>query len=470
MSDQPPLDPHDLFGIESNLKEENPRTPERSSRPISSFGPVPLFSPPLVKHEGGADELPPLVKYEGGADELAGMSTEELNLLANAVDPFATSPAKGAVNPNGSSASAYNPRSSSYNNLNETEPESLSHAEHEAIVGQGGLVSALCPVWKKRTAQTRQKESPTSSFRRVAEYACLCVNCPYRLQVMRIPGGLVVLEKQQSVNGILSPVSHDQRAHDHIPSSSKGSSGGSKSTLSHTQKEFIVKHGQLNGNRDLFLDSMIANPNVPCSDKQIESPNKFKNVVFDYMRRNAKYLHSSQGLCMTLDIMLEILELLRTSPQDRSNVAPTGKSDHLYYKRPGWKHVWNYIVLADHDFSAISGHFTSILLEPIDIGGRSKAAGDMFPDNHVQLEGDYFSMNKVDASWEVGHVGVSDYKHSYWPLVYQIAKGNEQREIANLLSIAKLGIHVMTLQTKDHDSHGNASDAKLRTHVLIFVK
>ena len=93
----------------------------------------------------------------------------------------------------------------------------------------------------------------------------------------------------------------------------------------------------------------------------------------------------------------------------------------------------------------------------------------MFPGNHVQLEGDYFSMNKVDASWEVGHVGVSDYKHSYWPLIYQIAKGNEQREIANLLSIAKLGIHVMTLQTKDHDSHGNASNAKLRTHVLIFA-
>ena len=463
MSDQPPLDPHDLFGIESNLKEENPRTPERSSRPVSSFGPVPLFSPPLVKHEGGADELPVTTNKLDDPNLLAGMSTEELDLLYNAVDPFATSPAKAsaaAVNPNGSNVSAYNPRSLSsvdldirqdvqrqlssprwknwrivpsgivsvhHSNLNETEPESLSHVEHEAIVGQGGLVSALCPVWKKRTAQTRQKESPTSSFRRVAEYACLCVNCPYRLQVMRIPGGLVVLEKQQSVNGILSPVSHDQRAHDHIPSSSKGSSGGSKSTLSHTQKEFIVKHGQLNGNRDLFLDSMIANPNVPCSDQQIESPNKFKHVVFDYMRRNAKYLQSSQGLCMTLDIMLEILELLRTSPQDRSNVAPTGNSDHLYYNRPGWKQVWKYIVLVDHDFSAVSGHFTSILLEPIDVVARSKAAGDMFPDNHVQLEGDYFSMNKVDASWEVGHVGVSDYKHSYWPVVYQIAKGNEQR-------------------------------------------
>ena len=80
-----------------------------------------------------------------------------------------------------------------------------------------------------------------------------------------------------------------------------------------------------------------------------------------------------------------------------------------------------------HDFSAVSGQFSSILLEPIDISARAKAAGDMLPDNHVQIEGDYFSMNKVDASWEVGHVGVSDLIHFYWPLAaYQIAKSKHR--------------------------------------------
>ena len=79
------------------------------------------------------------------------------------------------------------------------------------------------------------------------------------------------------------------------------------------------------------------------------------------MRNNAKYLQSSQGLEMTLDIMLEILELLKTISQERSNVAPTGKSEHLYYKMSGWKdYVWKYIVLVDHDFSAVSGHFTQV--------------------------------------------------------------------------------------------------------------
>ena len=119
---------------------------------------------------------------------------------------------------------------------------------------------------------------------------------------------------------------------------------------------------------------MIDSPNVPCSEERMDSPNKFKNAIFDYMRRHEKYLHSSQGRDMTLDVMLEILELLKTAPQERSNVAPTGKSDHYYYKTSGWKdYVWKYIVLVDHDFYAASGHFTSILLESIGVATRTIA-------------------------------------------------------------------------------------------------
>ena len=60
--------------------------------------------------------------------------------------------------------------------------------------------------------------------------------------------------------------------------------------------------------------------------------------------------------------------------------------------------MWKYIVVVDHNFSSATGHFTSILFEPIDAAAWAKAVGDMFPGNHVQLEGDYFSMNKIDAS------------------------------------------------------------------------
>ena len=109
MSDQPPLDPHDPFGVKINLKEDDLRTPERSSRPASSFSPVRLFSPSLLKYEGGAHELPCTADNADDPNLLNGMSSEELALLASAADPFANSPVQtcaATVNSNGSNLSA----------------------------------------------------------------------------------------------------------------------------------------------------------------------------------------------------------------------------------------------------------------------------------------------------------------------------------------------------------------------------
>ena len=74
--------------------------------------------------------------------------------------------------------------------------------------------------------------------------------------------------------------------------------------------------------------------------------------------------------------------------------------------------MWKYIVVVDHNFSSATGHFTSILFELVDVTAWAKAVGNMSPDNHVQLER------------EVGHFGVSDLLHQYWPIAYQIAKGD----------------------------------------------
>ena len=111
MSDQPPLDPHDPFDVERNLKKYDFCTPERSSRPVTSFSPVPLFSPPLLKYEGGTDELPRTTDNADDPNLLDGMSSEELKLLASAADPFANSPVQTSaatvtVNSNGTNVSA----------------------------------------------------------------------------------------------------------------------------------------------------------------------------------------------------------------------------------------------------------------------------------------------------------------------------------------------------------------------------
>ena len=61
--------------------------------------------------------------------------------------------------------------------------------------------------------------SPTDGQSSCIEtYVCQSKKCPYEIRVVRIPGGLVLLEKQNAVNGILVLVAHNQRAHDYVPS------------------------------------------------------------------------------------------------------------------------------------------------------------------------------------------------------------------------------------------------------------
>ena len=79
MSDQPPFDPQDPFSAGRSLKDDDIRTPDRSSRPGCSFSLVPLLSPSTLKYEGGADEVP--CNTETNADDpnlLNCMSSEDL--------------------------------------------------------------------------------------------------------------------------------------------------------------------------------------------------------------------------------------------------------------------------------------------------------------------------------------------------------------------------------------------------------
>ena len=186
--------------------------------------------------------------------------------------------------------------------LNTTNPYQLSHGERNAILGQGGLVPVMCPVWMKRGEQGRDQVTQDRPFKHIQTIKCHCKKVlTYELRIVRIPGGLVVLKKKDSVNGILVPVAHNQRAHDFIPSSSRrGTITGPASSPSHTQKEFIVKHARLDKNRDLFIKRMIDSPNVLCNDEQIAAPFDFKRAVFNFLARNTKYIQPSHELETTL--------------------------------------------------------------------------------------------------------------------------------------------------------------------------
>ena len=63
-----------------------------------------------------------------------------------------------------------------------------------------GAVPFLCPVRKKRSEIGRSQVKRDGPFQLVETYKCLCASCPYELRILRISGGLVLLEKQKATS------------------------------------------------------------------------------------------------------------------------------------------------------------------------------------------------------------------------------------------------------------------------------
>ena len=123
---------------------------------------------------------------------------------------------------------------------------------------------------------------------------------------------------------------HDnQKAHGDFASTSKGRA----STLSFTQKEYIVRNYDQNINPDMFVTKMISNKISPSSPEQKSTQKRFKKANRDFMNRNKKYLvGKSVPKRMSLDVMIEILDLLKSPGGMRANLAaPIGKYNDPYY-------------------------------------------------------------------------------------------------------------------------------------------
>ena len=57
------------------------------------------------------------------------------------------------------------------------------------------------------------------------------------------------------------------------------------------------------------------------------------------------------GVRMSLEVVLELLQLLKTPKEDRTKDAPIGNSHHEYYYTDSWtNYLWKYIIVVDHDY------------------------------------------------------------------------------------------------------------------------
>ena len=111
---------------------------------------------------------------------------------------------------------------------------------------------------------------------------------------------------------------------------------GSRSTLTHAQKEYIAVHGLSKIKLDAFADEMLHGDVVAASTEQRQDPSRFKNSVRKFIYRNPQYCVDRKRNAMKMDVVLEILELLKTNPQDRKSNTPVRKSENWYYYTEGW--------------------------------------------------------------------------------------------------------------------------------------
>ena len=214
------MDPKD------DLNATDIHSPDRKPPPHQDFSPVPLFSPSSSPQVGGADDIRCKTDPTSGdsiaANLLNAMSQEELALMADAAAPFgvstiATNPTP-TVNPinrsNSSSMRLVIPRALSKHlsgrwknwrvsasgmfsvpssQLGTRSQNELIHTEHKLIVGHGGIVRQLCPIWKILSAKRCSTASGVRPFEVVTSFRCFCRECPYELKIVRVHGGLVCL-------------------------------------------------------------------------------------------------------------------------------------------------------------------------------------------------------------------------------------------------------------------------------------
>ena len=143
---------------------------------------------------------------------------------------------------------------------------------------------------------------------------------------MRVEGGLVCLQKKEFRDGRMQPADHDEGLH-------MNHSGKSKSSLSHAQKEYIAQKYTYGTNVSVFTTQMLEDPTCPCSENQLHHQSRLRKSIDDFTRNTPKFLKGAIATdSMSLEVVYELLMLLKAPPESQSEKAPTGKSKHSYYK------------------------------------------------------------------------------------------------------------------------------------------
>ena len=180
-------------------------------------------------------------------------------------------------------------------------------------------------------------------FRQLRDYKCQSSGCNCRIKIARVNcngiSGLLGYQLATPGTGLI--YEHDQNAHKLFPheEQSQGlrtllqknsTSKFSLFALSVEQKEFIMDYGLTTGTISQQKDAVstmtfMARMNqMRCTPEQLYTPEKFLSAVKNWVgnrKKQGDYFFSNQwGKCsMSAHQLKELLDLLKTSPDDRTS-------------------------------------------------------------------------------------------------------------------------------------------------------
>jgi GNAT superfamily N-acetyltransferase len=141
---------------------------------------------------------------------------------------------------------------------------------------------------------------------------------------------------------------------------------------------------------------------------------------------------------VTKEQVQEVLEALKTPFEDRTTegLPPNDNGNNPFMDSECFNSIFKTIEVVDEDYG--SGNFSFCLFVVKDAHKIAEMAAKMYDhlpedERKGQFEADFFQLPNVEnKAWQVGHVGVSDFLHRYWPMVYVVSK-SENKEFATKL-------------------------------------
>ena len=175
-------------------------------------------------------------------------------------------------------------------------PSELNDAEKDCLFGPGGYITEHCPVYALDSDGLKEGKRK-KAYEYVTSYYCKgrSQGCQYKVKIMRIKGGLVVLQKVEIIEAHKIPISHNEHADCKHKTNKNTKDGASAGGLSVSQQKFIIHHFGM-GNVEWLVEQMskiTGSRNSLCSQAQLLNKKSFVESVRSFICHNPRYFPNS---------------------------------------------------------------------------------------------------------------------------------------------------------------------------------